>query len=770
MGVSGLTGLKALGSGGTGGPLRLRRIVAVSTLVLGAAFGSLVVAGPAAATGGTPAVTAVTPGSGAGGSGAKVVIAGSNFTGATSVTFNGTPAVSFAAKATSIKAIAPAGSAGTVDVVVTTPGGVSTMTPADHYTYQLPAISSVTPTSGPGAGGKAVVISGADFNGTTAVHFGGTLATSIIVKPTAIKAVVPPGVAGTVYVLVTTPAGTNAPGPADQYTYLGPSVTSVSPASGPGVGGTKVTISGTGFTGATAVHFGSVPSTNFTVKPTTIVAYSPAVSGSLVKDITVTTPGGTSPTSSPADRFTYTSGNGTPVDASNYAVTCTGVTGTVGLDPPISLSGGTTSGTETYTITAALSGCTAIPTLGGPPVVVHGGSVSGTLTDQNGNSCINLAETGDNLNLQGSVQIGWNTTPSLSSGDSVLNVNSAEFSVGSSSNPLSFQMPSDIPDSVTGSFTAGNGGADTIANITSADTLGQLFAGCDAGGGLASLPVNGGVFDLGAPPSSVSLVVGSTGLAAGYALGGVSINALGQFGSETVDLSQVATWSSSDPSIAAQASCGTTSITYPPTCFDFAAAGPVTLSASWMGVMASTALTAVDLLTLNYPGTLPDGTLGTAYDLPLSISGGVGPYTVSATGLPQGLSIDNSTSPPSIVGTPVVGGDWEPDVTVSDVSGQTAGGFYLMNVDCSTVCLSPTSLPSGTVGTPYDQTIVASGGTAPYTYTAAYGLPSGWNLNPATGELTGTPASSGVINLVVEVTDSADPSNSVYWLYNIEAS
>ena len=543
-----VTGLKALRSGATKGPLGLRRIVAVSTLVLGAVAGSLlVVAGPAAATGAAPAITAVTPSSGAGGSGTKVVIAGSNFTGATSVTFGGTPALSFAAKATVIKAIAPAGTAGTVDVVVTTPGGgMSALTPADHYTYLLPGISSVTPASGPGAGGKKVVISGTDFNGTTAVDFGGTPATSFTVKPTAIKAVVPPQLAGTVNVLVTTPAGTNAPSPADRYTYLGPSVTSVSPASGPGLGSTKVTIIGSGFNGATAVDFGSVPSTNFTVKPTKIVAYSPGVSGSLMKDITVTTPGGTSQTS-PADQFTYTSGNGSPVDASDYAVSCTGVTGTVTLDPAISLSG-TTSGTETYTVTAALSDCTAMPTLGGPPVVVHGGSVSGTLTDQSGNSCINLAETGNNLNLQGSVQIGWNTTPSLSSGDSVVNVNSAEFSVGNSSNPISFQMPSDIPDSVTGSFTAGNGGADTIASITSADTIGQLFEGC-LDGGLGSLPVNGGVFDLGAPPSSVSLVVGSTGLAAGYALNGgvVSINAIGQFGAETVDLSQVATWSSSIP-------------------------------------------------------------------------------------------------------------------------------------------------------------------------------------------------------------------------------
>ncbi len=571
--------------------------------------------------------------------------------------------------------------------------------------------------------------------------------------------------------LVTTPAGTNAPSPADQYTYLGPSVTSVSPASGPGAGDTKVTISGSGFNGATAVDFGSAPSTNFTVKPTKIVAYSPAVSDSGVTNITVTTPGGTSPTSA-ADQFTYTSGSGgTPVDASDYAVTCTGLTGTVTLDPAISFSG-TTSGTETYTVDATLSDCSAVPTPGGPPVVVHGGGVTGTLTAQEGNSCVNLAEDGDNLNLQGSVQIAWNTTPALTSGDSVVNVNSAEFSVGNTSNPLTFQMPSDIPDSVTGSFTAGNGGADTIASITSADTVDQLFEGCLAGSGLGSLPVNGGVFDLGAAPSSVGLVVASTGLASGYAYDNsqVSVNAVGQFGSESVDLSQVATWSSSDPSVAAVASCDSTYITYTPTCFNVTADGPVTLSASWMGVTGSTTLTAVDVLSLDYSGTLPDGTLGTAYDLPLSTTGGAGPYTASATGLPEGLSIDNSTSPPSIVGTPVVGGDWEPDVTLSDATGQTAGGYFLMNVGCSSLCLSPTSLPSGSVGTLYDQTITASGGTAPYTYTAAYGLPSGWNLNPGTGELTGTPTASGVINLVVEVTDSADPANSVYWLYNIEVA
>ena len=63
-----------------------------------------------------------------------------------------------------------------------------------------------------------------------------------------------------------------------------------------------MTITGTGFTGATAVDFGTTPATSFTVvSDTTITADSPAGTGTV--DVTVTTPGGTSATSS-ADQFT----------------------------------------------------------------------------------------------------------------------------------------------------------------------------------------------------------------------------------------------------------------------------------------------------------------------------------------------------------------------------------------------------------------------------------------------------------------------------------
>ncbi|GAT61626.1 leucine-rich repeat protein [Paludibacter jiangxiensis] len=83
-----------------------------------------------------------------------------------------------------------------------------------------------------------------------------------------------------------------------------PNITSISPTSGTTAGGTTVTITGTNLTGATAVKFGSTNAASFTVNSDTqITATSPARSAGAV-DITVTTAGGTSATSS-ADQFTY---------------------------------------------------------------------------------------------------------------------------------------------------------------------------------------------------------------------------------------------------------------------------------------------------------------------------------------------------------------------------------------------------------------------------------------------------------------------------------
>ena len=84
-----------------------------------------------------------------------------------------------------------------------------------------------------------------------------------------------------------------------------PTVTSLSPATGPAAGGTVVTVTGTGFTGATSVQFGSNPGTALTVvSDTEITVTSPAGAVGAVP-VTVTTPAGTSAAGPTAPTFTY---------------------------------------------------------------------------------------------------------------------------------------------------------------------------------------------------------------------------------------------------------------------------------------------------------------------------------------------------------------------------------------------------------------------------------------------------------------------------------
>ena len=171
----------------------------------------------------------------------------------------------------------------------------------------VPAVTRVAPSSGSAKGGTQVTITGSGFTGATAVTFGKTAAASFtVVSATQITAVSPAHAAATVNITVTTPAGVSGIRAADKFTYLPPPViTAISPASGPPGGGTQVTITGSGFTGATAVTFGKTAASFAVVSATQITAVSPAHAAATV-NITVTTPAGVSGIRA-ADKFTYLS-------------------------------------------------------------------------------------------------------------------------------------------------------------------------------------------------------------------------------------------------------------------------------------------------------------------------------------------------------------------------------------------------------------------------------------------------------------------------------
>lgn len=229
-----------------------------------------------------PALVSISPNSGPTAGGTTVTITGTNLTGATAVNFGSNNAASYVVNsASSITATSPTGSAGTVDITVTTPDGSSTTSAADQFTYVVaPNITRVSPTSGPASGGTTVIITGTNFSGATAVTFGGAAATGFTVNSaTQITATAPAG-SGTVDIRVTTTGGTSATSAADQYTYMpAPTISSVSPASGTTGGGTSVTITGSNFSGVTAVTFGSTAASFVAKNATEITATAPAGTG-----------------------------------------------------------------------------------------------------------------------------------------------------------------------------------------------------------------------------------------------------------------------------------------------------------------------------------------------------------------------------------------------------------------------------------------------------------------------------------------------------------
>ncbi|MBI5216521.1 MAG: IPT/TIG domain-containing protein [Ignavibacteriae bacterium] len=209
-----------------------------------------------------------------------VTILGTNFTGATDVSFNGVSAITFTVvSATQIDATVPSG-ASTGLISVTTPDGTDFS--ATNFTVE-PDVTSFTPSSG--EVGDPITLNGTGFTGATSVLFNGVSASFTVNSDIDISATVPNN-ATTGTVSVTTPSGTGTS--STNFTVL-PTILSFTPAGG--VVGSSVTITGTAFTGATAVAFNGVNASYTVNSYSQITATVP--SGATTGTITVTTAAGT---------------------------------------------------------------------------------------------------------------------------------------------------------------------------------------------------------------------------------------------------------------------------------------------------------------------------------------------------------------------------------------------------------------------------------------------------------------------------------------------
>lgn len=166
-------------------------------------------------------------------------------------------------------------------------------------------LSSISPTSGRILGGTTIVLKGGGFQTGIKVSFGGTESTAVsFTDSTQIQAVTPAHALGKVDVTVTNP-DTKTDTLAGAFTYLPPpTVTSVSPTSGPSAGGTAVTITGSDFQQNATVAFGGIEATPATVASATQIQTQTPAHPSGIVDIVVT-----NPTDGQSDRlagaFTY---------------------------------------------------------------------------------------------------------------------------------------------------------------------------------------------------------------------------------------------------------------------------------------------------------------------------------------------------------------------------------------------------------------------------------------------------------------------------------
>jgi hypothetical protein len=159
------------------------------------------------------------------------------------------------------------------------------------------------------------------------------------------------------------------------------------------------------------------------------------------------------------------------------------------------------------------------------------------------------------------------------------------------------------------------------------------------------------------------------------------------------------------------------------------------------------------------PPALPTGQVGVAYSQQITASGGTGTvvFTVLSGTLPAGLTLSSGGL---LSGTPTTAASATVVIQATDGSGCPGVITYTIGIvaaTCPVITLSPPTLPNGTVGVAWSQTLTGSGGTGPYSFGLTAGtLPPGVTLTQAglLGLLSGTPTASGTSTFTIRVTDA----------------
>ncbi len=160
--------------------------------------------------------------------------------------------------------------------------------------------------------------------------------------------------------------------------------------------------------------------------------------------------------------------------------------------------------------------------------------------------------------------------------------------------------------------------------------------------------------------------------------------------------------------------------------------------------------------------SLPGGTVGQPYSQPVTATGGAPPYSwsVISGSLPPGLTLSTTGTPSATLsGAPTTQGTYNFTVQAADsAAGTDTQALSITIAAAPALTITTTSLPGGTVGQPYSQSVTATGGTTPYSWSVVSGsLPPGLALSPTgtpSATVSGTPTIEGTYNFTVQVTDN----------------
>lgn len=511
----------------------------------------------------------------------------------------------------------------------------------------------------------------------------------------------------------------------------GPTLTGVSPSSGSTAGGTSVTLSGSGFTGVTGVTFGGTAASSFTVNSVNqITATAPSHPAGTV-DVVVNATGGASAVS-PASRYTYLAPPNSGAVSATLAANSNNNPITLNISGGAATSVAVASAASHGTAVASGTSISYTPTSGysGPDTFTY------TATNAAGTSApatVTITVSPPTVDISPATLPGatagtpYNQTLSSSNG-------TAPYTYA----PVSGSLPAGVSFSSAGVFSGTPSSSGNFPlSIRSTDQYGAT--------GTVSYTISVAAPTIAVSPTS--LTNGAYGTAYSQ-----TVTASGGNGSYSF-----AVLSGSLPSGMALASDGTLSGT-PTSAGTYSFTLTATDGNGFTGSRAYTLTIASPTLSLS-PVSVPGGSIGSPYSQTLSTSGGIASYSYSLIGgaLPTGVTLSSGGV---LSGTPIVSGTFNFTVRSTDAHGQVVDGAYSLVIGAATINLAPPTLGSMTQGVAYSQTLSASGGTAPYSYTVTSGaLPSGMTLSPG-GLLSGVPTSAGPSNFTITATDSLASTGS----------